>query len=59
MGRNLLGIDFFLSHRIYVSRQQSKMFFTYSGGTVFALNKGEARSAAAFDADPATGGARP
>jgi tetratricopeptide (TPR) repeat protein len=55
----LLGIDFFLSHRIYVSKQQSKMFFTYSGGTVFALNKGEAAAQAAFDADPAASGVQP
>ncbi len=34
----LLGIDFFLSHRIYVSKQQSRMFFTYAGGPVFAQN---------------------
>jgi len=54
----LLGIDFFLSHRIYVSKQQSKMFFTYSGGTVFALSKGEAASPVAFDADPAASGAQ-
>lgn len=33
----LLGIDFFLSHRIYVSKQQSKMYVTYNGGPVFAL----------------------
>lgn len=52
----LLGIDFFLSHRIYVSKSQSKMFFTYSGGAVFALDKSEAASAVAFDADPAAGG---
>ena len=35
----LLGIDFFLSHRIYVSKQQSKMFVTYNGGPVFALDR--------------------
>lgn len=34
----LLGLDFFLSHRIYVSRQQRRMYFTYNGGQVFALN---------------------
>ncbi|MEO8526762.1 MAG: retroviral-like aspartic protease family protein, partial [Caldimonas sp.] len=54
----LLGIDFFLSHRIYVSKQQSKMFLTYAGGTVFALNKSEAAAAAALDADPAASGAQ-
>ena len=35
----LLGIDFFLSHRIYVSKSQSKMFITYNGGPVFALDR--------------------
>ena len=55
----LLGIDFFLSHRIYVSKKQSKMFFTYNGGTVFALNQGRGRAApSAFDADPAASGVR-
>jgi tetratricopeptide (TPR) repeat protein/predicted aspartyl protease len=53
----LLGIDFFLSHRIYVSQQQSKMFLTYAGGTVFSLNKGEAASAAPFDGAPSSDGA--
>ena len=37
----LIGIDFFLSHHIYVSQQQSRMFFTYEGGPVFALNHGD------------------
>ena len=42
----LLGIDFFLSHRIYVSKRQHRMFLTYNGGPVFALNKvGEAPQA--------------
>ena len=36
-----IGIDFFLSHRLYVSQQQSRMFFTYNGGPVFALDHGE------------------
>lgn len=46
----LLGIDFFLSHRIYVSRQQDRLYFTYEGGPVFASNredKGAARAEAA------------
>lgn len=34
----LLGIDFFLSHRIYVSQSRQRMAFTYNGGPVFALN---------------------
>ena len=37
----LVGIDFFLSHHLYVSQQQSRMFFTYNGGPVFALNHGD------------------
>ncbi len=31
----LLGADFFLSHRVYVSNRQRRLYFTYSGGTVF------------------------
>ena len=33
----LLGADFFLSHRIYVSNSQHKLYFTYNGGPVFNL----------------------
>ena len=46
----LVGIDFFLSHHIYVSKKQSKMFFTYNGGPVFALNLGDRAGPAAGDA---------
>ncbi|MEI9963917.1 MAG: tetratricopeptide repeat protein [Caulobacteraceae bacterium] len=41
----LLGADFFLSHRIYVSKSQHKLYFTYNGGPVFNL-------AQAADAEP-------
>ncbi len=34
----LLGADFFLSHRVYVANGQEKIYFTYNGGPVFALN---------------------
>jgi tetratricopeptide (TPR) repeat protein/predicted aspartyl protease len=34
----LLGDDFFLSHRVYVANGLHKLFFTYNGGPVFALN---------------------
>ena len=59
MGQDMLvGIDFFLAHRIYISKKQARMFFTYNGGPVFALNVGaraspeaEAASAAAPGAD--------
>ena len=43
----LLGIDFFLSHRIYVSRSQRRMYFTFNGGKVFALNTTAAAESAA------------
>jgi tetratricopeptide (TPR) repeat protein/predicted aspartyl protease len=33
----LLGADFFLAHRIYVSRRQRRIYFTYNGGPVFRL----------------------
>jgi hypothetical protein len=33
----LLGADFFLSHHIYVSPGQHKLYFTYNGGPVFDL----------------------
>jgi tetratricopeptide (TPR) repeat protein/predicted aspartyl protease len=33
----LLGDDFFLSHRIFVSRTQNRVYFTYNGGPVFNL----------------------
>ena len=33
----LIGADFFLSHRIYVSKSQRKIYFTYNGGPVFNL----------------------
>ena len=35
----LLGADFFLSHRIYVSNSQHKVYFTYNGGTVFSASR--------------------
>ena len=34
----LLGADFFLSHRLYVSHSQQKVFFTFNGGHVFDLS---------------------
>jgi tetratricopeptide (TPR) repeat protein/predicted aspartyl protease len=33
----LVGADFFLSHRIFVSNSQQKLYLTYSGGPVFNL----------------------
>ena len=50
----LLGADFFLSHRVYVSGSSRKVIFTYNGGPVFDLSTGPARSAAAGPAITAT-----
>jgi tetratricopeptide (TPR) repeat protein len=49
----LVGIDFFLSHRIYVSQSQGKMYFTYNGGRVFAMNAAAAQPGAAGASAPA------
>jgi tetratricopeptide (TPR) repeat protein len=35
----LLGLDYFLSHRIYVSRLQRKVYATWNGGPVFAQGR--------------------
>jgi tetratricopeptide (TPR) repeat protein/predicted aspartyl protease len=35
----LVGADFFLSHRVYVSNRQRKLYFTYNGGPVFDLGR--------------------
>jgi predicted aspartyl protease/tetratricopeptide (TPR) repeat protein len=34
----LIGADFFLAHRIYVSKAQHRMYFTHNGGPVFGLS---------------------
>lgn len=36
----LIGADFFLSHRLYVSNAEHRIYFTYNGGPVFDLTKG-------------------
>ena len=33
----LIGMDFFLTHRVYVSNLQRELYFTYNGGPVFDL----------------------
>lgn len=35
----LLGADFFLSHRIFISRSQHMAYITYNGGPVFRLER--------------------
>ena len=49
----ILGIDFFLSHHIYVARKRREMFLTYNGGRVFSENAVEAPAAGASAASGA------
>jgi predicted aspartyl protease/tetratricopeptide (TPR) repeat protein len=34
----LIGVDFFLSHRVFVDNQDRRMFFTYEGGPLFGIS---------------------
>lgn len=53
----LLGADFFLSHRIFVSTSHHRVYFTYNGGPVFDFagsdRKAETGQAEAGSAEPA------
>lgn len=40
----VLGLDYFLSHRVYVSRLQGKVYATWNGTEVFAQLPGAARN---------------
>ncbi|HSC65550.1 MAG TPA: aspartyl protease family protein [Caldimonas sp.] len=42
----VIGLDYFLSHRIYVSRLQRQVYITWNGGPIFA----QGRSAGEYDA---------
>ena len=48
----LLGVDFFLAHRVFVEPEKRRIFFTYSGGRVFSL---EPRIGVVEDPAPAAG----
>ena len=48
----LIGADFFLSHHVFVANSQHKLYFTYSGGPVFKLDRPTPAPAAV----PATAG---
>ena len=39
----LVGVDFFLTHRVFVSNAARRMYFTYEGGPVFGLTPSGAR----------------
>jgi len=50
----LIGVDFFLSHRILVSNSQHRLYFTYNGGPVFNLDRPLPPAEAKSDAAPAS-----
>ena len=54
----VIGADFFLSHHIYVSKRQRKLYFTYNGGPVFNLEVGPSPSPTA-PTPPVPGSAAP
>jgi tetratricopeptide (TPR) repeat protein len=45
----LVGADFFLSHHVFVSNSQRKLYLTYNGGPVFNLTGASAESNAVAD----------
>lgn len=48
----LLGADFFVSHRLYVSNLQHRIYFTYTGGRLFdAVAHADAATAALLPTD--------
>lgn len=55
----LLGSDFFLAHHVYVANSQNKLYFTYNGGPVFALNARPPTAAKAPAAGTPTAAAQP
>ena len=52
----LLGSDFFVSHHIFVSNSQRKLYLTYNGGPVFNLTKTTSATTAKTSADQPTAG---
>lgn len=50
----LIGMDFLLSHRVYVANSQGKIYFTYGGGPVFDLTAGSTPSRTEPSAEAAT-----
>jgi predicted aspartyl protease len=45
-GDMLIGFDFFLTHRVFVSNANHQMYMTYEGGPLFGMKPAGARSAA-------------
>jgi tetratricopeptide (TPR) repeat protein/predicted aspartyl protease len=46
----LVGADFFISHRVFVSNRSHRMFFTYNGGPVFNLAQAPTTAGTTTDA---------
>lgn len=47
----LVGVDFFLTHRVFVVNSHKTMFFTYEGGPVFGINPRRAVTASGATID--------
>jgi tetratricopeptide (TPR) repeat protein/predicted aspartyl protease len=58
-GDMLLGADFFLSHRVFVSYRRRRMFFAYNGGPVFRLEEGADRAPVSTQIAALSSAARP
>ena len=54
----LIGSDFFRAHRVYVSHSQGRLYFTYTGGRVFAFAHHRASTPAESPAPKASGKAQ-
>ena len=50
-----IGLDFRRAHRVYVSHSQSRLYFTYTGGRVFAFAHHRASTPAESPAPKASG----
>ncbi|HEY1753385.1 MAG TPA: tetratricopeptide repeat protein [Caulobacteraceae bacterium] len=55
----LVGADFFLSHRVFVSKSQARLYFTYNGGPVFDLGDANRPAATAVTTAAAAGAEKP
>jgi len=58
-GEALIGVDYFLSHRIYVARSQGRVYATWNGGQVFVRNAMGETPAASGAAAPASAASDP
>ncbi len=52
----LLGADFLRSHRVLIAHSQRKVYFTYTGGPIFQVNRAAMPAGAPSSEKPLTGG---